>query len=158
VLAAAGYGQLSAPRIGNFGEVTAGAIYRGAQPSDQGLRDLVEFGVKTVIDLRGDSSAIREKGIVEALHMQFIHVPMNGLTAPTNAQIAQLMRILETAPQPVFIHCQHGEDRSGTVVACWRISHDHWPNDKALKEAKAYHINPVQIGMKRFIASYSPPQ
>ena len=157
-LAAAAFGQGPAPRIGEFGEVTAGAIYRGAQPSDQGLKDLAEFGIRTVLDLRGDGTAARERPIVEGLHMQFIQVPLNGLSAPTNEQIARILKIIETAPGPIFIHCQHGQDRTGTVVACWRISHEHWANDKAMKEAKAYHINPVQVGMKRFIERYRAPE
>ncbi len=146
--------------IRNFGEVTAGphaeAIYRGAQPSEANLKDLAAFGIQTVVNLRGDHSAAGEKLRVEALHMQFVHVPLNGLAAPTNEQIEKLMRVLETARRPIFIHCQHGSDRTSTVVACWRIWHDHWSNQKALEEAKAYHLSPFEVGMRRFISRYSP--
>ena len=154
VVVVAAFGQIAAPHIGNFGVVEEGAIYRGAQPSEQGFRELAASGVTTVLDLRRDGTVAWEKTLVEKLGMQFVHLPMNGLAAPTKAQIAEAMRILETAKGPVFIHCQHGSDRTGTVVACWRIGHEGWTKEQAQKEANAFHMSPAEVGMRRFIRKY----
>jgi protein tyrosine/serine phosphatase len=61
---------------------------------------------------------------------------------------------METASKPIFIHCRHGQDRTGLVVACWRIEKYGWINKQALDEAKFYNINWLQFGMKHFIKHY----
>lgn len=144
---------LHAPYIKNFGQVERGVLYRGAQPDSRGLYDLKELGIETVLDLRGDRTVERETLEVESLGMHFVSFPLNGLKAPTNIQVSQLMFLLETLPKPIFIHCQHGEDRTGTIIACWRINHN-WSPMMAMNEAKFYHINWIQFGMKRYIMNY----
>ena len=139
------------PRVANFGEVDAGVMYRGAQPSRAGLLDLKKAGIRTVVDLRG-YRARGERRAVEALGMRFVGFPLSGLRAPTGAEIDQVMEILDAAPKPVFVHCWHGEDRTGTVIACWRIRRDGWTRARALSEASAFHMSPFQVGMRRFIA------
>ena len=56
--------------------------------------------------------------------------------------------------QPVFIHCHHGKDRTGTVVACYRISHDGWTAERAKYEAQRYGPGWVEIGMNHYIDKY----
>ena len=144
-----------APYVKNFGQVERGVLYRGAQPDGIGLYDLKELGIKTVLDLRGDRTVEREGLEVESLGMNFVSFPLNGLKAPTDLQVKQLMFLLETLPRPIFIHCQHGEDRTGTIVACWRMNHN-WSSMMAMAEAKFYHINWIQFAMKRYINNYQP--
>jgi protein tyrosine phosphatase (PTP) superfamily phosphohydrolase (DUF442 family) len=153
VLACAAFGQM--PKITNYGEVVRGVIYRGAQPDGSGLLDLAAGGFKSVLDLRGGKTVAREKIVASDLGLQFFSVPLNGLTAPTEAQVRQILFVLTVAPKPLFLHCQHGEDRTGTVVAIWRMEHG-VSNTVALQEAKFYHINPLQFGMKHFIITYKP--
>ena len=144
------------PRVTNFGEVERGTIYRGAQPTGSGLLDLAASGFKTVLDLRDDVTVAREQIVVESLGMRFINIPMKGLSAPTDAQIQQAMTTLANAPKPIFLHCKHGQDRTGIVVACWRISHNGAPNAVALQEAKFFGISIVQFGMKHYILTFNP--
>src|SRR5207302_4780730 len=49
---------------------------------------------------------------------------------------------------------QHGADRTGTVIACYRIRHDKWTSKQALLEAKEYGMSPLEIGMKRYVAEF----
>jgi tyrosine-protein phosphatase SIW14 len=147
---------VQSPDIKNFGVVEEDAIFRGAQPTGRGFYDLQQLGVKTIIDLRGDKTVIGEAVVVHSLGMNFVSFPMKGLSAPSLTDIHKLMALLITLPKPIFIHCQHGEDRTGTVVAVWRMEIDRWTNLAAMAEAKFYHINPIQFGMKHFITNYKP--
>ena len=133
-------------------------ILRGGQPSDDGFKKLAERGVKTVVDLRWVEHNIpREKQIVEADGMRFISVPMKGLSAPSLKQMTKVLGILEDSNRwPVFIHCRRGADRTGTVLACYRISHDHWQNQKALEEAKTYGLSSFERAMRSFIQHFQP--
>ena len=134
-------------------------ILRGGQPSDDGFKKLAERGVKTVVDLRwvDEHDIPREKQIVEADGMRFISVPMKGLSAPSLKQMTKVLGILEDSNSwPVFIHCRRGADRTGTVLACYRISHDHWQNQKALEEAKTYGLSSFERAMRSFIQHFQP--
>lgn len=141
--------------VANFHQVDPN-IYRGAQPTPDGLKFLASIGVKTVVDLRhGEDHADAEQKTAEQLGLRYINVPMEGLSAPTDEQIAGLLKLLDAADSgPVFVHCREGKDRTGTVVACYRIAHDHWSNDKALAEAKAYGMSPRQHPRQNFILHF----
>jgi protein tyrosine/serine phosphatase len=130
-------------------------VYRGAQPSQNGLQYLSELGVKTIINLRepGDSAPYEPLNCAR-LGVGYINVPMNGMSAPTVEQIRKVIQAIDLSPGPVFIHCEHGCDRTGTACACWRIVREGWPNDRALAEAVIYGMSPFETGMKRFILGY----
>jgi protein tyrosine/serine phosphatase len=68
--------------------------------------------------------------------------------------VAQVLALLEKLPGPVFIHCKHGCDRTGTMVACYRIQHDGWSAKTALQEAVTYGLSKWERGMKRFIREF----
>ena len=53
---------LAAPDLPNFHAVAPG-IWRGAAPSEVGLRRLKAMGVKTVIDLRIAPKTVRREGV-----------------------------------------------------------------------------------------------
>jgi len=141
----------------NFHQVND-RLSRGAQPSDAGFQRLAKLGVKTIVDLREiGPRATAEQRVVESLGMRYINVPMNGFGAPTLEQVARLHAIFDSpATGPVFVHCLHGADRTGTVIACYRIAHDHWDNLKALAEAKSDGMSWVERAMQHFVLDFSP--
>ena len=131
-------------------------VYRGAQPTDEGFQYLAKIGVKTVIDLRGAGEGRRdEKSIVTAAGMKYLNIPMTGLTPPTEAEITQILGILEDGTTgPVFVHCMRGADRTGAVIASYRIEHDGWDNARALKEAMANGMSFFQFPRQSFIRNF----
>jgi len=158
VLAAEEPGALG---VTNFHQVDE-HVYRGAQPTDEGLKSLANMGVKTIIDLRGpgDHSVWEEKA-VEALGMRYVHVPMRGMSAPSNEDVAKVLAILDSPSEssnwPVFVHCKRGMDRTGTVIACYRIQHDHWKNQKALDEARLHGMHRIEWAMMSYVLRFQPP-
>lgn len=145
----------ASPGIKNFHQVDE-RLYRGGQPTDEGFGELAKMGVKTIIDLReAGKRSLKEASIVAAAGMQYINVPMTGLTAPTEAEMAKILGILENeGAGAVFVHCQRGADRTGAVIAAYRIDHDHWENDRALIEADAMGMSFFQLPRKNFIRSF----
>jgi uncharacterized protein (TIGR01244 family) len=148
--------DLQVSGIPNFHQVND-HIYRGGQPSDEAWQGLAKLGVKTVIDLRRESEhqTGAEARAVKAAGMRYVNVPMNGIVAPTDEQIVKVLNTFESGP--VFVHCRRGADRTGTVVACYRMRHDGWDNRKAFKEAKSLGMSWMEVGMKKYIMAYRAP-
>jgi tyrosine-protein phosphatase SIW14 len=111
-----------------------------------------------VIDLRGAGEGRRnEESVVTAAGMKYINIPMTGLTPPSEAEITKILGMLEDgATGPVFVHCQRGADRTGAVIASYRIEHDGWDNARALKEAMANGMSFFQIPRQSFIRNFQP--
>ena len=147
--------------VPNFHQVDE-HVYRGAQPTEEGLKSLATLGVKTIIDLRGpgDHSAWEEK-VVEALGMRYVHVPLRGMSAPSDEDVAKVLALIDSPAAstswPAFVHCKQGKDRTGTVIACYRIQHDRWNNEKALEEARLHGMHWVERAMMSYVLGYKPP-
>jgi len=157
VLALPAFAGSSVPGIKNFYQVDE-HVYRGAQPTDEGLKYLAKTGIETVIDLReADERSRAEERVVRAMGMKYINVPMTGLTPPTEAEITRILGILEDKTTgAVFVHCRRGADRTGAVIASYRIDHDHWANARALSEAKACGMSFFEFPRQNYIRAFAP--
>ena len=149
------FAQSPAGGIKNFYQVDQ-HVYRGAQPDKEGFQVLAKLGVKTVIDLReSDARSRMEERLVTAAGMSYMNVPMTGLTPPTDTEISKILGVLESDNTgPVFVHCKRGADRTGAVIAAYRIDHDGWDNDKALKEAMSRGMSLFQLPRQGYIRSF----
>ena len=147
----------TAPGIRNFDQVD-GHVYRGGQPTEEGFHYLAKIGVKTIIDLRETGARSKaEEHEVTGAGMTYVSVPMTGLTAPTEAETAKVLALLEdTTTGPVFVHCWRGADRTGAVIAAYHIDHDKWDNLRALKDAKAHSMSFFQLPRERYIRDFRP--
>jgi protein-tyrosine phosphatase len=140
--------------IRNFGKVDE-KLFRGAAPSESGVARLKELGAKSIIDLRLPSEVKKhERAAALANGLVYTNVPLRGLGAPFDEQVKTVLGLIDTLPSPVFIHCVYGCDRTGTMVACYRISYDHWSNEVALAEAKRYGLSNFERGMKKYIKEF----
>jgi len=144
------------PGVGNFHQVNP-QLYRGAQPTDEGFKNLAHLGIATVIDLREPGSrSSREAQIVKAAGMRYVSVPMKGLSAPAPEDVTKILTLLDDpSAGPVFVHCRRGADRTGTVLACYRIAHDGWDNAKALAEARSLGMSWVERAMQSYVLHYA---
>src|SRR5260370_19850097 len=133
-------------------------VYRGAQPDDDGFRSLAKMGVKTILDLRGpEHSEADERQLVESLGMRYVADPMKGMHTPTEDQIWRAIGLMnDSKAWPVFVPCQSGADRTVAVVACYRIGHDRWDNDKALSEARSFGMSWHQRALQHYVMGHEP--
>lgn len=132
-------------------------VYRGGQPTNEGFKSLSEMGIKIIVDLReiGEHSQSEEQQIVEADDMRYISMPFKGMSAPSNEQVEKVLGLLDDSSSgPVFVHCRRGADRTGTVIACYRIAHDHWQNKVALSEAKRYGMSFFEAAMQHYVKDF----
>ena len=54
----------------------------------------------------------------------------------------------------VLVHCKDGVDRTGTIVAIYRMTHEGWTSNKALAEANANGMRRTQFWMRDYVEDY----
>jgi len=79
---------------------------------------------------------------------------MSGVDRPQDAKVRQVLALFETSSTPIFVHCQHGCDRTGMVVACYWIQHYHWSSEHALREAERHGISKYEDPMRRYVKEF----
>jgi len=147
--------KLAAIRIDNFGQIN-GNYYRGAQPDEDDYADLSALGVKTVIDLTRDGRD-DEEALVESAGMKFYRIPLTTSDRPADAEVAEFLKLVnDPVNQPVYVHCQGGRHRTGTMTAVYRMTHDGWTADQAYDEMKKFHFEgfPGHPALKHFVYDY----
>jgi protein tyrosine/serine phosphatase len=106
-------------------------LYRSAQPTAEGLQRLKDFGIKTIVNLRtfhSDRDKIGNTGLA------YEHIYMKAWHAEEEDIVRFLQIVTNPRRTPVLVHCQHGADRTGTMVAIYRIVVQGWTKEEALRE------------------------
>ena len=139
----------------NFHQVNEN-LYRGAQPRRGGLKKLSGLGIKTVINLRGAGEETRdEQAEAETAGLSYFNIPMSGLGRPTDAQVERALAVIDNRENwPVFVHCQRGADRTGVIIAVYRILRDQWTEEQAIAEAKRFGMARIQFRKRDYISDY----
>lgn len=106
------------PEIDYWFPVTE-TIYRGAQPSEENLRELKKFGIKTIVSFRtSKKKSAWEKKQAESLGMNYVHIPWRIYYSKDPRPIHEFLKVIDDqAAHPVFFHCRHGRDRTGVMSA-----------------------------------------
>jgi protein tyrosine/serine phosphatase len=140
----------------NFAQVAPG-IYRGAAPTAAGLKRLKQQGVALIVDLRIESKGQAEEAkAAQALGLQRMRIPM-GKEAPTKAQVEQFLKILDGAKgKPVFVHCQHGADRTGAMLGIYRAVRQGWTFAKIYEEMRSFGFKPYLLELKSAVQTRAP--
>jgi protein tyrosine/serine phosphatase len=140
----------------NFARVNPN-LYRGAQPSDEGFKQLKAMGVKTVIGFRSNHSSKKE---VEAAGMMSVELPIRAdleSVPPSEADIKKFFEVvLDPKCQPCYIHCAKGKDRTGTMAALYRMEIEGWTPDEALQEMDSFGYHTYYKDLAQFVRDYKP--
>lgn len=122
--------------IANFGEATP-KLFRGAQPSEKGFEALSKMGVDTVVDTRGNRAKSEGK-VVKALGMKYVAIPWH-CPFPHDDVFARFLQLLRDNPgKKVFVHCRLGDDRTGMMIASYRMAVEDWSADDAMLEMRHF--------------------
>ena len=129
------------PDLPNFGQVTDG-LYRGGQPTSNGFSKLKAMGVGLVINFREEPAEIAlEKRQVGSLGMEYIGIPWNAHHELSSADVEEFLEIIRDHPKTkVFVHCKRGADRTGLMVAVYRIAVEHKEVADAISEMHQFHF------------------
>jgi protein tyrosine phosphatase (PTP) superfamily phosphohydrolase (DUF442 family) len=128
--------KLAVSGLPNLGEVSS-TLYRGAQPTQEGFQKLAEMGVGIVVDLRERGREVERQQVVK-LGMRYVAIPWYCFH-PEDKDLARFLRLLrDNRGKKVFVHCQTGDDRTGMMIAAYRMAEQGWTAEEAMKEMVAY--------------------
>lgn len=122
--------SIELPGLPNFYKVSKD-LYRGAQPTAEGMKELEKLGIKTVINLRAMHS---DRDEIKGTTLAYEHINITTLNIEDKHVIHFLQIVTDPNRTPVFVHCQHGSDRTGTMCAVYRIIIQDWSKDEAIEE------------------------
>ena len=117
---------------------------------------LKSIGIKTVINLRhyhGDT----EKEQVEAAGLRYERIVLESSDAPRPEQIARFLDIVrDPSLRPLYVHCKHGVDRTGAMMAVYRMEEEGWSNPAAFAEMEFFDSHTIWRDLRNFVRAYRP--
>jgi hypothetical protein len=68
--------------------------------------------------------------------------PRTVFFPPSDNQVATFLKLFRDNPgRKIFVHCYFGDDRTGVMVASYRMAEQHWTTDQAYNEMRAFHFH-----------------
>lgn len=148
-IATTGCTNTLASPINNFCEVTANTLWRGAKPDEQGAAWLITQGVHAIVnlellhdDLANMSLAkINLAGKNEIDYFRLRDWEPLAVFAPsiTDHNVIQFLTIMQQSAKPVYVHCRSGQNRTGVMVAAYKLLIENTDLEKTIDEMKQYH-------------------
>jgi len=106
------------------------SLYRSEQPDKEAMRQLEQLGIMTVLNTRNRISDTRR---IRGTSLCPVHVPINAWQMSQD-DLVMAMRALHRAQKPVLVHCLHGSDRTGAIIAAYRMIDEGWSREEAISE------------------------
>ncbi len=127
--------RLEEKGVPNFGEVTPN-LYRGGLLNLTGLKALAKMGIRIVVDVRANDP--NEEKEARSLGMQYVAIPWH-CPWPRDEVFAKFLKLLqENKGKKVFVHCRLGDDRTGMMVAAYRMAEEGWTAGEAMNEMRSF--------------------
>ena len=122
--------------------IVAPGIYRGGQPTAEGWQTLVALGVTNVVKLNTGNDADAER-----LGLVVHRFPISGWEQMC-AGVPQdrLDAACDLLTPGTYVHCLHGQDRTGLVVASYRVRSG-WSHKEAEAEMLRLGFHPLLVGL-----------
>ncbi|WP_161862939.1 fused DSP-PTPase phosphatase/NAD kinase-like protein [Algicella marina] len=146
----------------NHDEVAPG-IWRANQPGPKRLRELADLGMRSIINLRGESgwgTYFLEKEVAEEAGVELLNARLYSRRPPTREEALRYIEALDAAPRPVLLHCKSGADRAGLAAAMALLDQGASAEEAARELSLRYlHIRQAKTGiLDAFIAHYGAYQ
>ncbi len=116
-------------------------VYRGPFPDQRILKRMSELGIKCLVTLCDEEDASRVvNNYCQQEGLDHYHIPISPLEGPSKEQTRQFLQIVERKSKlRLYIHCIHGRDRTGAMIAMLRL-HQGWSFEDAFAEMNSFQF------------------
>ena len=141
-------------RFANHHDI-GGGMYRENQPSPKRIAEWAEMGIKTNINLRGDSPKgfyLLEKEACEKHGITMVNFRVYSRDTHTPEKIRAAKELFESIEYPAVMHCKSGADRTGIMGVLYRHFHMGDTIEQAVEQLsfKYLHVKQGKTGMLDF--------
>jgi tyrosine-protein phosphatase SIW14 len=127
--------RLKEKGVPNFGQVTP-TLYRGGLLKAQGIKALKRLGINVVVDTHANDES--EERDVQKLGMKYVAIPWH-CPWPHDEVFAKFFKVVhDNKGKKIFVHCRLGDDRTGMMVAAYRMAEEGWTADEAMNEMRSF--------------------
>jgi protein-tyrosine phosphatase len=127
--------RLSETGVPNFGEVTP-TLYRGGLLNTTGIQALKRLGMNVIVDTHANDET--EQKTVQSLGMKYVAIPWH-CPWPHDEVFAEFLKVVhDNKGKKIFVHCRLGDDRTGMMIAAYRIAEEGWTADEAMNEMRSF--------------------
>lgn len=118
------------------------SVFRGPRPTPEDF-GYIKQTFKQIISLEGAAEDAQE--VIDLYPTVVLSFPISTwdiyFSGITTTRLTEILMGINSSPRPVLIHCQYGRDRTGLVIAAYRVTVQGWSKDSAMKEAvdMGYH-------------------
>ena len=152
------------------------AVLRGGQPDADALELLKKAGVKLVVNLRHHSKNLPQQSSsysffrrhtdddeiddeekdCQRIGLKFVNISLDGVNAPTFADIDRFVDLFKDEENlPVYVHCLHGRERTGFMLAAYRLKVQSWTVEEAYKEMLQQGFDPLRTVLSDQLFAYA---
>ena len=128
-------------------------LWRGGAPTDTGLRELADHGVRTIVDLRAEEDIERDQELYDRLGLDLVPIPMRDGQAPRPHEVEEFLSVMENSKKRVFVHCGAGVGRTGTMAAAYLVETGEASPTQAL--GRNLSVGPPSLEQLSFVAELS---
>jgi len=138
-------------------------LFRGGHPTCAGLLKLEDLGIRTIVDLGGGAAGTlehcKDAQAVELHVIRYkISLPEILLFGVSEKKLQRLFALMQNAPKPILLSCSLGRDRTGLIVALYRLKRGEMSFPEAEQEALYYGYRPRFWGLERAFERYKNPR
>ena len=133
-------------------------LFRSEQLSATDIPLLIDNNIEAIINLRffdRDDNDELLNNIVKETSVTLYNQPLKSwyVTPQEVAQILTQIKALQAQNKRVLVHCYHGADRTGLIVAMYRIIEQGWSIEDAKREMTAggFGYHPIWINLEKML-------
>jgi protein tyrosine phosphatase (PTP) superfamily phosphohydrolase (DUF442 family) len=156
--------DLNAP-IKEFCVVTPNVLWRGSKPDQHDITWLMQQGVATIVNLEliHDDERALDRATPEGnrvIDVGYFRVrdwePLKMVTPRiVDDHIAHFLAIVDQQPKPIYLHCRYGQDRTGAMIAVYRMLMEGVSEEDAIEELRRNRGNWLEVDEK-YVRGLSP--
>lgn len=126
-------------------------LWRGPAPAGaEAYQELSAAGVGTIVDLRSEVDSVEIHSEASSSGLKMTHIPIDNTRAPTLADLERFEGVMAVATAPVYVHCEAGEGRTGSVVGAHQVRRG---RGRAAVLADAIAVGPLAFSQLLYVVS-----
>jgi protein tyrosine/serine phosphatase len=131
-----------------FCVVAPDVLWRGAKPKQDGAAWLIQHHARTIVNLEllhDDQRVFGQTNLANAdrYEVGYFRIPdwePNAILAPSllDNHVAHFLAVVSAQPKPIYVHCRSGQNRTGVMVAAYRVIVEGVSANEAIDEMRRY--------------------